>query len=100
MDSVTGQVQRVKLAEKWLDYVRKTREEKLHAKNLRTFTAEMIAAKAEFDTLRHNLNFVTDESAKEYCIFRLKAAELNFNRYIKLAKAAQMTQPLHLEDSI
>jgi len=100
MDSVTGQVQRVKLAEKWLDYVRKTKEEKLQAQNQRTFLTQMIAAKTEFDTLRHNLNFVTDESAKEYCIFRLKAAELNFNRYIKLAKADQMTKPLHLEESI
>lgn len=100
MDSVTGQVPLLKFTEKWLDFVKKTKEEKQKSQNQRAFLKEMVAAKAELDLLRHNLNFVTDEGTKEYCIFRLKAAELNYNRYIKLAKKARMTQLPRLEEPV
>ena len=100
MNSVTGQVPLFKLTEKWLDFVRKTKEEKLQVQNQRAFLKEMLAAKTEFDLLLHNLNFITDEGAKECCIYRLKAAELNLNRYIKFAKKNQMTKPLQLEESV
>lgn len=91
MEPVTGQVHRTKLSEKVLDHVRKNKEEKAHTKERQAFLSEMLAAKSEFDSIRQNLNLITDADAKEYCIYRLKAAELNLNRYIKLAKSIQLT---------
>lgn len=91
MESVTGQVRRMKFTEKLFEYVRKTREDKEIKREREAFLSEMSAAKSEFDSIRQNLNLITDADAKEYCIYRLKAAELNFNRYIKLAKSIHLT---------
>ncbi|MBR4874820.1 MAG: DUF2508 family protein [Clostridia bacterium] len=87
MQSVTGQVRHTKLTEKFFEYVKKIEVEKAKQKEKKTLLNELIAAKSEVDSIKGNLKLVTDRDAQEYCIYRLKAAELNFNRYIKLAKA-------------
>lgn len=100
MESVTGQVRRIKITEKLMEYVRKTKEEKELEREREAFLSELSAAKLEFDSIRQNLNLITDADAKEYCIYRLKAAELNFNRYIKLAKSIHLTSLPFLEETI
>ena len=44
------------------------------------------ASQSELETIRNHLSFVTDTDCTEICIYRLKAAELDLNRRIKLAK--------------
>ena len=106
MESAMGQVsetkkeKKPKLAEKLLQLVKKTREEHLSEKERRQFLSSVISAKSEFDLLSKNLNFITDADTKEYCIYRLKAAELNLNRHIKRAKAAHITQSPFTEEII
>lgn len=60
----------------------------------------LLSAKSETDSFRKNLDLVSDEDAKEYCIYRLKAAELNLNRQIKLAKTQSLTYSPFGEDTL
>ena len=106
MESAMGQVSTPKKEKKkrftcvLLDLVKKTKEEYLSEKERQRFLSSVISAKSEFDLISKNLNFITDEDTKEYCIYRLKAAELNLNRHIKRAKSAQITQAPFVEDVI
>lgn len=100
MESVTGQVRRIKITEKLFEYVKKAKEDKELKQERDAFLSEMSAAKSEFDAIRQNLNLITDADAKEYCIYRLKAAELNFNRYIKLAKSIHLTSLPFSEETL
>lgn len=51
------------------------------------FLSDLSASQSELETLRNQLHFVTDVDCTEICIYRLKAAELDLNRRIKLAKS-------------
>ena len=48
--------------------------------------SSLSASQSELETIRNHLSHVTDTDCTEICIYRLKAAELDFNRRIKLAK--------------
>jgi len=100
MESVTGQARRIRVTEKVLDYVKKTKALREQEKERTTLLAALISAKSEFDALRQNLNQITDTDAKEYLIYRLKAAELNFNRHIKHAKSLCITFSPFTEESV
>lgn len=106
MESAMGQVQgtkkekKTKFTEKLMQLLKKTKEEQRRERERRQFLSAMISAKSEFDMIRKNLNFVTDADTKEYCIYRLKAAELNLNRHIKRAKSARITQSPFAEEII
>ena len=50
MESVTGQVRRIKITEKLMEYVRKTKEEKELEREREAFLSELSAAKLEFDS--------------------------------------------------
>lgn len=98
MESVTGQVRHIKAAEKVFDYIKRIKSERETEEKIRAFFKEFSAAKTELYTIRQNLNLITDTDAKEYCIYRLKAAELNFNRYFKLAKTISITADSQTEE--
>lgn len=100
MESVTGQVRKIKFAEKWSDYVKKTKHEKKHEQELALFYNELSAAKSELNSIRQNLDLITDTDAKEYYIYRLKAAELQLNRYIKLAKSLGLISEPYAEETL
>lgn len=100
MESVTGQVRRVKFTGKISEQIKKTKKEKEQKRKTEALLCEMSAAKTEFNSIRKNLNMITDTDAKEYYIYRLKAAELNFNRYIKLAKSTHLTSLPFTEEAL
>lgn len=100
MESATGQVRQIKITEKLSEYVKKSKKEKEQQQEREAFLSEMSAAKSEFHSIRENLNLITDTDATEYCIYRLKAAELNLNRCIKLAKALRLTSLPFTEDAL
>ncbi len=90
MNSPAGQVLKMRLTEKVFGYIKKAKDEKIQLQAQNALLKELLAAKKEYFTLKQNLELITDESAKEYCIYRFKAAQLNLARYIKLAKNMQM----------
>lgn len=86
MESVNGQVRKNVLLDKFFVYVKKIEEEKILKRKKNALLKEVFAAKSEFNSIKENLKLICDNDAKEYCIYRLKAAEVNLNRYIKLLK--------------
>ena len=90
MNSSAGQVLKMRLTEKVFGYIKKAKDEKTLLQEQNALLAELLAAKKEYFTLKENLELITDDSAKEYCIYRFKAAQLNLSRYMKLAKNMQM----------
>ena len=98
MQSVTGQVRHTKLTEKFFNYVKKTEAQKVGRKEKKTLFKELLDAKYEVDLIKGNLKMISDSDTAEYCIYRLKAAELNFNRYIKLARNAGLSRLLFKEE--
>lgn len=100
MESALGQVRPFNPMEKFKNLVQKTNEEKEKHQNTKMFLSELLQAKSEYEDIRQNLNLITDSDAKEYCIYRLKAAELNFNRYLKLAKSMGLTAAIFSEESL
>ncbi len=100
MESVQGQVRLIKTTFKLSEYVKRLKEEKSKKQKTASFLVELKSAKSEVDTIKRNLNLITDLDAKEYCIYRLKAAELNLNRYMKQAKAVHAFSAPLWEESV
>ena len=103
MESVTGQVKDTKREKGAFPFLRFLKRQALSAKGTdaqRELYSALLSAKSETDAFRENLNVVTDEDAKEYCIYRLKAAELNLNRHIRLAKRTHLTHTPFEEESL
>lgn len=104
MDTTLGQAQNT--AEKsgiiqkvlsWLGDSKTAKNKQLET--LACFTM-LQAAQSELNTVRSNLNCSFDTDDTEINIYRLKAAELNFNRHIKLAKAASLSVSPFREESL
>ena len=100
MNTVTGQVQKIKLYEKFTEFIKKAKEEKMKKESLTYFSAQINAAKSRLDTIKKNLEFADDRDTKEYCIYRLKAAELDLNRHLKYAKEHNLSLSPLSEESI
>lgn len=103
MQSVTGQAKnekREKGLSSFLHFFKDAQAAKANANAQNELFAALLSAKSETDAFRKNLDLVTDEEAKEYCIYRLKAAELNLNRHIKLAKKQSFTYSPFQEDAL
>ncbi len=83
MEFTQGQVFKM---EKLSDYIKKTKDKKLTQKQARQAHELFLSAKAEIDSLRSGLDSLTDKEAIESGIYRLKAAELDLNRQIKMNK--------------
>ena len=86
MNSIAGHAEKIKLYEKFMDFFKKTKEEKLKRADAKNFISELYSSKYRLETIRKNLELAEDRDTKEYCIYRLKAAELDFNRHLKYAK--------------
>ena len=86
MNSIAGQAEKVKLYEKFSEFIKKTKEEKLKKTDDKNFISELYSSKSRLETIRKNLELAEDRDTKEYCIYRLKAAELDFSRHLKYAK--------------
>lgn len=103
MQSVTGQAKNEKREKGWfsfLPFFKRTRLFNACTDAQSELFSALLSAKSETDAFRENLNVVSDEDAKEYCIYRLKAAELNLNRQIKLAKKQSFTYSPFEEDTL
>lgn len=83
MEFTQGQVFKM---EKLSDYIKKTKDKKLSEEQTRQAIELFVSAKAEIDALRSGLDQLTDKEAIESGIYRLKAAELDLNRQIKMNK--------------
>ena len=83
-----------------LQFMTKAKERQLRKKEQTTFFSMLKAAQAEMGILRKNLDFITDTDYAEICMYRLKAAELDFNRHIRLAKAVHFSASADWEESI
>lgn len=74
--------------EKIIRYIKTSKEkretEQKHQQDVEFFNL----AKDEIDTLKSNMDCLCDKSAIESSIYRLKAAELDFNRYLKDKKSS------------
>lgn len=71
--------------------LQQTRAVQEETKQKNALLSALSASRAELETIRNHLHFVTDTDSTEICIYRLKAAELDLNRRIKLAKADLLT---------
>ncbi len=103
MQSVTGQAKnekREKGLSSFLHFFKTARMPKETSQSRNELFAALLSAKSETDSFRKNLDLIADEDAKEYCIYRLKAAELNLNRQIKLAKKHAFTYSPFEEDTL
>ncbi len=87
MEFTEGQV----YAEKLTDYFKRTKEEKSLAEDKQHIFSLITKAKEEIDTITSTINYSDDTCAIEAGIYRLKAAELELNRYLKLAKKLYLT---------
>ena len=74
--------------------------QQLHKKEQATLFSMLKSAQSEMGIIRKNLDFITDTDYAEICMYRLKAAELDFNRHIKLAKKAHFAASGDWEESI
>lgn len=83
-----------------LQFMANTKEKQLRKKEQTTFFSMLKAAQSEMGVIRKNLDFITDTDYAEICMYRLKAAELDFNRHIKLAKASHFSASTDWEESI
>ncbi len=91
MESAMGQVEKVKkerYSQRLFRFIKHAKQQQEQNKMRQEYLLALDHAKSEFERISNHLAFITDSDAKEYCIYRLKAAELNFNRHIKLAKSA------------
>lgn len=86
MNTVAGQAEKIKLYDKISEFIKKTKEEKLRKTDIKNFISELYSSKSRLETIRKNLELADDRDTKEYCIYRLKAAELDFSRHLKYAK--------------
>ena len=103
MQSVTGQAKdskREKGFSSFLHFLKDTWMPKDTSRAQSELFAALKSAKSETDAFRKNLDLVSDKDAEEYCIYRLKAAELNLNRHIKLAKKQSFTYSPFEEDAL
>ena len=83
-----------------LQFMTNTKERQLRRKEQTTFFSMLKATQSEMGIIRKNLDFITDTDYAEICMYRLKAAELDFNRHIRLAKASNFSAPTDWEESI
>jgi len=67
-------------------YFKRTKEKKLTEQQNEEAVLNLFHLKGEIDTLKSSLEYMTDRDCIEANIYRLKAAELEFNRQIKMAK--------------
>ena len=73
--------------EKISEYIKKTKDKKAAQQKAEETVNLVKNTKAEIDALRSGLNQLTDTEGIEASIYRLKAAELELNRHIKMAKS-------------
>ena len=85
MEFTTGQVFNM---ENFSNIIKKSKEKKLSAQQNEELLSQIDRAKNEISVLKSNLEYMTDKEAIESSIYRLKAAELEFNRHIKAAKTS------------
>lgn len=83
-----------------LQFMTTAKERQLRKKEQATFFSMLKAAQSEVGVIRKNLDFITDTDYAEICMYRLKAAELDFNRHIRLAKASHFSASTDWEESI
>lgn len=83
MEFTQGQVFKM---EKIFQYIKKAKDKKLNDEQTRQAVDLFVSAQAEIDALKSGLNQLTDKEAIEAGIYRLKAAELDLNRQIKMNK--------------
>ena len=77
---IMGQVFGVDRISKYIKASKEKREaEEKHQQEFEFFTL----AKDEINTIKSNMDCLCDTSAIEASIYRLKEAELDFNRYLK-----------------
>ena len=69
------------------EYIKKTKDKKAAQHKAEEAVNLVKNTKAEIDALRSGLNQLTDTEGIEASIYRLKAAELELNRHIKMAKS-------------
>ncbi len=100
MNTIAGQAEKIKLFEKFSEFVKRTKEEKQKKENITLFSSEISAAKSRLNTIKRNLELADDRDTKEYCIYRLKAAELDFNRHLKYAKENNLSLSPAPEETI
>ncbi len=86
MEFITGQAFSVS---KVSEYIKKSKEKKACEEQTKETLRLIFSAKEEIDLLKSSLNLATDKEMLESSIYRLKAAELDFNRQLKTAKALQ-----------
>lgn len=75
--------------------VQKKRMEKQEAQALFATLKDALHTR---DAFRQTLQYVTEADCAEICIYRLKAAELDFNRHIRLAKTARLSAVSYPEE--
>lgn len=90
--SQIGQVRekKVSMPEKLRVFIQSIREEAAKKQQQDATASALQATRFRWDTIRKNLNYITDTDSAEICIYQLKAAELDYNRHIRLAKEQHM----------
>lgn len=71
-------------------HLKNSKEKKLKEKILKDNLSFFTQTKEEIDTLNSTLNNTCDKEAIESSIYRLKAAELELNRFLRQAKESQI----------
>lgn len=70
-------------------HLKNSKEKKLKENIFKKNLSFFLQTKMEIDTLNSTLNNTCDKEAIESSIYRLKAAELELNRFLRLAKESQ-----------
>ncbi len=81
-------------------FLQGTKEKQLKKQKDAAIFATLKTTQAERDTILRNLHDITESDCAEIYIYRLKAAELSFNRYIRLAKEARLSASSYLEETL
>lgn len=85
-----GQVsdKRLNFPMRWIQFIKCMREETIKKQKQTDMLSALTAIRIRRDTIRRNLNAITDTECAEIAIYQLKAADLDYNRHIRMAKNA------------
>lgn len=97
---IARQAEKQKHFYKLFDFLRNAKYEKAKKIRENILAEEFLAAKSRLDTIRKAIEFADERETKEYFIYRLKAAELDFSRHLKLAKNNNLSIPFLKENEL
>ncbi|MBQ4087557.1 MAG: hypothetical protein IJC78_04855 [Clostridia bacterium] len=97
-----GQVSGKKMyfPERLMQFAKRIREETAKKQAETDMLLALDTIRTRRDTISENLNFITDTDCAEICMYQLKAADLDYNRHIRMAKETAMKDARTREESV